>query len=152
MRAFTKGQASVLVASDVASRGLDIPSVQTVLSFDPATNLDAHVHRVGRAGRLSRDEQQSGTAYTLLTPQNSEFAFVLRNAFQREGREVSPELEKLANQCRRNRAGQNRSENVRTKQNKAGLGFQENCVEDRGTASYYGPGSLAPPAKRSRWS
>jgi superfamily II DNA/RNA helicase len=80
----------------VAGRGLDVPNILTVVNFDPAKNLDAHVHRCGRAGRLLDNTQQVGTAYTLLTRKDESFARVLRNAFHREGREVSPELQGLA--------------------------------------------------------
>jgi ATP-dependent RNA helicase DDX42 len=165
VRAFTKGEVTVLIATDVAARGLDIPNIQTVLSFDPAKNLDSHVHRVGRAGRLSKDtnEQQSGAAYTLLTPKNADFAHILRGAFVREGRDISPQLEELAQKSRR--AGNVES---RTKGNKAGLGFVEegqnathqqvstakNGSTTDNAAGYCGPSgdTHAPPAKRSRWS
>jgi ATP-dependent RNA helicase DDX42 len=105
VRAFMKGDINVLIATDVAGRGLDIPNVQTVISFDPAKNLDTHVHRVGRAGRLSKDSnneqcQLVGTAYTLLTPKNADFANVLLQSFTREGREVSFALQELSNQTR----------------------------------------------------
>ena len=137
LRAFSKGEVSILIASDLAGRGLDVPQVATVVNFDPAKNLDTHVHRIGRAGRLSKDGvQQKGTAYTLLTPKDSEFAFVLRNSFSRENREVSDELQKLADSSRR--AG-NVSQS-RKAGNRAGLGF-----ESGGT-------NVAPPPKRSRWS
>jgi ATP-dependent RNA helicase DDX42 len=98
LRAFTKGDVDVLIGTDVAGRGLDIPHVATVLSMDPAKNLDAHVHRVGRAGRLSKDSQQTGSAYTLLTAKDSAFAFVLRKSFERENREITPELDQLSRQ------------------------------------------------------
>ena len=142
--------------------GLDIPNVQTVLSFDPAKNLDSHVHRVGRAGRLSNDQQQSGSAYTLLTPRNADFASVLRSAFQREGREISPELEQLANQSRRGTSSSSGKNNnhpgdhhSRTRGNQAGLGFSHDDAprNEGGAAGHYGPPGVAapPPAKRSRW-
>jgi ATP-dependent RNA helicase DDX42 len=98
VRDFTKGSVKILIATDVAARGLDIPNVQTVLSFDHAKDIDSHVHRSGRAGRLSKDsnEQLSGSAYTLLTESNADFASVLLNSLKREGRAISPELEMLA--------------------------------------------------------
>jgi ATP-dependent RNA helicase DDX42 len=105
VRSFTKGDVNVLIATDVAGRGLDIPNVQTVISFDPAKNLDTHVHRVGRAGRLSKDINKEqcqvvGTAYTLLSPKNADFANVLVQAFTKEDREVSSSLQELANHAR----------------------------------------------------
>lgn len=156
VRAFTKGDVTVLIATDVAGRGLDIPNICTVLSFDPAKNLDSHVHRVGRAGRLSKEtsQQQIGSSYTLLTPKNADFALVLYNAFEREGREVSPELKQLALSSRRHTG----HIDSRTKTNKAGLGFAaevhgiDPSARD-GTRNYGLPtDTFAPPAKRSRWS
>lgn len=96
LKDFTSGRAQVLVATDLASRGLDIPEVATVLCVHPAKNLDSHTHRVGRAGRLGKNEQHEGTAYTLLTPEDAHFARVLKGAWEREGRPVSAELDQLA--------------------------------------------------------
>ena len=72
MTSLRKGKFTLLVGTDVASRGLDVTGIMTVINFDPAKNMDSHVHRVGRAGFLSEkssnNEQQSrGNAYTLLT-------------------------------------------------------------------------------------
>lgn len=54
VRRFRGGAANVLVATDVAARGLDIPAVGTVVNYDAARNIDTHVHRVGRTGRMVR--------------------------------------------------------------------------------------------------
>jgi superfamily II DNA/RNA helicase len=61
---FRKGEATLLVASDVAARGLDIPAVSHVFNFDVPYHPDDYVHRVGRTGRAGR----SGTAITLVSP------------------------------------------------------------------------------------
>lgn len=58
------GQHHVLVATDVAARGLDIKTVKTVVNYDAAKDMDTHVHRVGRTGRAGDKE---GMAVTLLT-------------------------------------------------------------------------------------
>eukprot|EP00747_Dinoflagellata_sp_TGD_P220179 gnl/TRDRNA2_/TRDRNA2_92177_c2_seq1.p1 gnl/TRDRNA2_/TRDRNA2_92177_c2~~gnl/TRDRNA2_/TRDRNA2_92177_c2_seq1.p1 ORF type:complete len:535 (-),score=109.67 gnl/TRDRNA2_/TRDRNA2_92177_c2_seq1:69-1568(-) len=51
---FRSGQAKVLVATDVAARGLDIPSVSHVINYDLPTNVEDYVHRIGRTGRIGR--------------------------------------------------------------------------------------------------
>src|SRR5579885_82214 len=62
--AFRRGEAKLLVASDVAARGLDIPAVSHVFNFDVPHHPDDYVHRVGRTGRAGR----SGIAITLVAP------------------------------------------------------------------------------------
>ena len=60
---FKAGERSILVATDVASRGLDIPSVDFVLNYDVPANSKDYVHRVGRTARAGR----SGRSLTLVT-------------------------------------------------------------------------------------
>ena len=61
---FRKGEVSLLVASDVAARGLDIPDVSHVFNFDVPYHPDDYVHRIGRTGRAGRN----GTAISIVTP------------------------------------------------------------------------------------
>ena len=62
---FTKNkEASVLIATDVASRGLDLPNVDLVIEFDPAFAREDHLHRIGRTARAGRD----GRACIFLMP------------------------------------------------------------------------------------
>lgn len=58
---FSHGSASVLVATDVAARGLDIDQLDLVINFHPAKELTVHTHRIGRTGRAG----ESGIAFTL---------------------------------------------------------------------------------------
>ena len=61
---FRRGEVKLLVASDVAARGLDIPAVSHIFNFDVPHHPDDYVHRIGRTGRAGR----SGTAITLVAP------------------------------------------------------------------------------------
>ena len=61
---FRKGEIPLLVASDVAARGLDIPEVSHVFNFDVPHHADDYVHRIGRTGRAGR----SGTAISIVAP------------------------------------------------------------------------------------
>ena len=62
--AFKNNRLTLLVASDVAARGLDIPAVSHVFNFDVPVHAEDYVHRIGRTGRAGR----SGVAYTLVAP------------------------------------------------------------------------------------
>jgi superfamily II DNA/RNA helicase len=64
---FRKGEAQLLIASDVAARGLDIPDVSHVFNFDVPHHPDDYVHRIGRTGRAGR----LGTAITIVAPMDS---------------------------------------------------------------------------------
>src|SRR5215216_4147783 len=61
---FRRGEVKLLVASDVAARGLDIPAVSHVFNFDVPHHPDDYVHRIGRTGRAGK----TGTAYTIVGP------------------------------------------------------------------------------------
>jgi superfamily II DNA/RNA helicase len=61
---FRKGELPLLVASDVAARGLDIPEVSHVFNFDVPHHPDDYVHRIGRTGRAGR----TGTAISIVSP------------------------------------------------------------------------------------
>jgi superfamily II DNA/RNA helicase len=63
---FRKGEVTLLVASDVAARGLDIPEVSHIYNFDVPFHADDYVHRIGRTGRAGR----TGTAITLVCGSN----------------------------------------------------------------------------------
>jgi len=64
---FKANEISLLVCSDVAARGLDVPAVSHVFNFDVPFHADDYVHRIGRTGRAGL----SGTAYSLMTPEDS---------------------------------------------------------------------------------
>ncbi|WP_287158434.1 DEAD/DEAH box helicase [Chloroflexus sp.] len=64
MRRFREGQLDVLVATDVAARGLDIAEVSHVINYDVPTDPESYVHRIGRTGRAGRE----GVAITFITP------------------------------------------------------------------------------------
>jgi superfamily II DNA/RNA helicase len=65
--AFRSGELKLLIASDVAARGLDIPDVGHVYNFDVPRHAEDYVHRIGRTGRAGR----SGEAFTLVSPADS---------------------------------------------------------------------------------
>ncbi len=64
LEAFRNGQARVLVATDIAARGIDVEGVSHVVNFDLPSVAEDYVHRIGRTGRA----QMAGAAFTLVTP------------------------------------------------------------------------------------
>ncbi len=89
---FKKREYPILVATDVAARGLDIPHVRNVVNFDVARDPDTHTHRVGRTGRAG----VKGTAYTLVTEKDKEFAGHIVRNLEACGQDVPSELMDLA--------------------------------------------------------
>jgi superfamily II DNA/RNA helicase len=51
---FKDGRIQILVATDVAARGLDIPDVSHVINYDAPSTYDAYIHRIGRTGRWNK--------------------------------------------------------------------------------------------------
>jgi ATP-dependent RNA helicase DeaD len=62
MRKFRSGQAEILIATDVAARGLDVPDISHVFNFDVPESVETYIHRVGRTGRQGK----AGKAITLV--------------------------------------------------------------------------------------
>lgn len=83
MRRFRDGAVEVLVATDVAARGLDIENVSHVVNYDIPNDPEAYVHRVGRTGRAGR----AGTAITLVTPRERR---LLRDIERMTGARIKP--------------------------------------------------------------
>ncbi len=63
MKSFKEGRLKVLVATNVAARGLDIPEVSHVINYDMPQNMEEYIHRIGRTARMEAD----GTAITFVT-------------------------------------------------------------------------------------
>jgi len=120
--AFKQKQVPILVATDVAARGLDIPHIRTVVNYDVARDIDTHTHRIGRTGRAG----QKGTAYTLVTTKDKDFAAHLVRNLEGAGQEVPEPVLELATQnpwFRKSRfkSGQGKNLNVGGR----GLGYRE---------------------------
>merc|ERR1719343_1152622 len=86
------GSIKVLVATDVAARGLDIKGVGLVVNYDPANTTEDHVHRIGRTGRAGA----KGFAVTFLTSVDAGKARGIIEVMERTDQEVSAELRSLA--------------------------------------------------------
>lgn len=117
---FKKRELDILVATDVAARGLDIPHIRTVVNYDVARDIDTHTHRIGRTGRAG----EKGTAYTLVSEKDKEFAGHLVRNLEGANQEVPEDLLELAMQSSWFR--NSRFKNGKAKSlSYAGLGYKE---------------------------
>ncbi|MEO6394701.1 MAG: DEAD/DEAH box helicase [Devosia sp.] len=78
--AFKTNKLTLLIASDVAARGLDIPAVSHIFNFDVPTHAEDYIHRIGRTGRAGR----SGVSITLATPGDGKYLDAITRLIQRE--------------------------------------------------------------------
>jgi len=100
---FKSGGTTILVATDVAARGLHVDDVKFVINYDYPNNSEDYIHRIGRTGR----KENKGTAYTLFTPGNGAKARDLVEVLQEAKQVVNPKLLELA-QCGNGFGGRSR--------------------------------------------
>lgn len=73
LKGFRDGTHQIMVATDIASRGLDVESISHVINYDMPDTADAYIHRIGRTGRA----QRTGDAFTLVTHEDNSMIRVL---------------------------------------------------------------------------
>ncbi|XP_059472626.1 uncharacterized protein LOC132194987 [Neocloeon triangulifer] len=95
---FRNGKSSILVATDVAARGLDVEDVKFVINFDYPNSSEDYIHRIGRTGR----SQRSGTAYAFFTANNARQARDLLSVLREANQVINPQLAEMAAQQRNN--------------------------------------------------
>jgi superfamily II DNA/RNA helicase len=89
--AFKNGDVQLIVCSDVAARGLDIPDVSHVFNFDAPTHSEDYVHRIGRTGRAGK----SGTALTIVTPEDTKYIDQIEKLIAKQIDWLGPRLNEL---------------------------------------------------------
>ncbi len=89
--AFKRGEVALLVCSDVAARGLDIPDVSHVFNFDVPIHPDDYVHRIGRTGRAGK----SGVAITLITEDDGKHIQAIEKLIKLDVQWEGPKLDEL---------------------------------------------------------
>lgn len=92
IRDFKGGKFNILVASDVASRGLHVKNLSYVVNYDFPSNLETYIHRVGRTGRVDAE----GHAFSFFTRTLAPLASPLIELLESHGQEIDPNLVKLA--------------------------------------------------------
>ncbi|KAM3966155.1 uncharacterized protein ACR2FA_012456 [Aphomia sociella] len=100
---FRNGATTILIATDVAARGLDVEDVKFVVNFDYPNSSEDYIHRIGRTGRC----QQSGTAYTFFTSGDSRQSRALVAVLRETGQNPPNRLSEMARN-NNNNTGRNR--------------------------------------------
>ncbi|KAF0919019.1 hypothetical protein E2562_027655 [Oryza meyeriana var. granulata] len=107
---FRSGRSPILVATDVAARGLDIKDIRVVINYDFPTGIEDYVHRIGRTGRAGA----TGVAYTFFCDQDSKYAAdlikILEGANQRVPRDLVDMASRGGRGRKRNRWATTRSD------------------------------------------
>ncbi|XP_075517837.1 DEAD-box ATP-dependent RNA helicase 52-like [Primulina tabacum] len=92
LRSFKSGNTPILVATDVAARGLDIPHVAHVINFDLPNDIDDYVHRIGRTGRAGK----TGLATAFFNENNTSLSKALADLMHEANQEVPDWLTRFA--------------------------------------------------------
>lgn len=85
---FTSGKCPLLVATDVAARGLDIPNVEVVINYTFPLTIEDYVHRIGRTGRAGK----TGISHTFFQPGDKSHAGELQQVLRQAGQDIPQEL------------------------------------------------------------
>ncbi|KAA8916176.1 hypothetical protein TRICI_001667 [Trichomonascus ciferrii] len=89
---FKKGAFSLLIATSVAARGLDVKQLKLVINYDAPNHMEDYVHRVGRTGRAGN----TGTAVTFLSPDEEQQAVGISKALKMSKQMVPPDVQEMA--------------------------------------------------------
>lgn len=137
LRSFKSGNTPILVATDVAARGLDIPHVAHVVNFDLPNDIDDYVHRIGRTGRAGK----TGLATAFFNENNSSIARSLAELMQESNQEVPAWLSRVAATRSYGGGGKNRRSGGGNRF--GGRDFRKDSGYNRGGggADYYGGGN-----------
>merc|ERR1711881_657861 len=93
LKEFKEGKSPILVATDVASRGLDVKDIKYVINFDFPGSIEDYIHRTGRTGRAG----SCGCAYTFFTSDKWKLAPDLIKIMEEAKQTVPDELKEMSN-------------------------------------------------------
>uniref|UniRef100_A0A4W5JQZ7 RNA helicase n=1 Tax=Hucho hucho TaxID=62062 RepID=A0A4W5JQZ7_9TELE len=119
---FRSGKAPILIATDVASRGLDVEDVKFVINYDYPNSSEDYIHRIGRTARSTN----KGTAYTFFTPGNLRQARELIRVLEEARQAINPKLLQLVN-TGRGGGGRSRFRGNGSNANNPNLMYQAEC-------------------------
>lgn len=130
LEAFKTGRSPIMVATDVAARGIDVKGVTVVINFDASSSSKDYVHRIGRTGRAG----QKGTAYTFLLPGEEKKAQEIAQVLLRSNLPIPPELEVYVQRRRPGGGGKGKGRGSQ----KGGKGGRGGGGKGKGFASGFG--------------
>ncbi|XP_051996921.1 probable ATP-dependent RNA helicase DDX17 [Xyrauchen texanus] len=129
---FRSGKAPILIATDVASRGLDVEDVKFVINYDYPNSSEDYVHRIGRTARSTN----KGTAYTFFTPGNLRQARDLVRVLEEARQAINPKLLQMVDTGRgAGGGGRMRYRGNSSSSNNPNLMFQDECDRRMHSAS-----------------
>lgn len=117
---FRAGKNPILIATDVAARGLDVKDIKTVINFDFPGAVEDYVHRIGRTARAG----ETGTSYTFMTPEKGKHS--------KELMEIMTEAKQVIPQCLLDLAENSRGFKGRTRNRGGGGGKEKGGDKDKG--------------------
>jgi ATP-dependent RNA helicase DDX5/DBP2 len=91
LREFREGRQPILIATDVAARGLDVKDIKAVVNYDMANSIEDYIHRIGRTGRAGA----TGESFTFFTSENSRMARDLVTILEKAKQQVPEELRQM---------------------------------------------------------
>ncbi|XP_061892765.1 probable ATP-dependent RNA helicase DDX17 isoform X1 [Entelurus aequoreus] len=137
---FRSGKAPILIATDVASRGLDVEDIKFVINYDYPNSSEDYIHRIGRTARSTN----KGTAYTFFTPGNIRQARELLRVLEEARQAINPKLLQLVDTGRGGGSARPRFRGSSTSNN-PNLMYQDQCErrmggtkDGRSSSSSYG--------------
>ncbi|XP_012990752.3 probable ATP-dependent RNA helicase DDX17 isoform X1 [Esox lucius] len=119
---FRSGKAPILIATDVASRGLDVEDIKFVINYDYPNSSEDYVHRIGRTARSTN----KGTAYTFFTPGNLRQARDLVKVLEEARQAINPKLLQLVDSGRGGGGGRMRYRGSSSADN-PNMMYQDEC-------------------------
>jgi len=133
IRRFKSGDCNVMIATDVAARGLDISNVDFVVNYDFPLDIENYIHRIGRTGRANK----KGTSITYMTPDDARFGDKVVAIMKEAEQEIPEELRELAVQGRhekkkpmKGRLGRQNDFMQRRNQNQRSYGYRGLSQDD----------------------
>jgi ATP-dependent RNA helicase DDX23/PRP28 len=106
------GSIDVLVATDLAGRGIDVPDVSLVVNFNMATNIESYTHRIGRTGRAGK----SGVAITFWGPEDADVLYDLKSMLQKS------EISRVPEDLKKHEAAQQKRGQPKKVEDSSGFG------------------------------